>query len=318
MHWNRLPRRAAFLGAPVIAGALLVVASRAISPTGPEGAGATRLALGASLENHLLVPGLAGDDAAGSASTPAASPTPTKTPAPTATPQSIPGGSQLTMQPGTGLIFAPFAIGPGDRDIWWNGIEFVPGTPVEMQSLGVFTSAGDLPAEPPVAGYGGLPVDEPSPGELYALRFPDREHEGYTAYAFIWVSTGYRPHFESHPVTFSYRYFPGEACGGAQAQVTALKKQHPDENVVVTGEGDLTGWWLESEFNAGPGVQRFDFPDGFVLDGSVTIHSAAAQADVPPGDLWWTHLPMWDGGHSDDALLYNCEGVLVSRFDDGE
>jgi hypothetical protein len=221
------------------------------------------------------------------------------------------------MQGGTGLIFSPFKVGSGDRDIWWNGIQFVPGTGVQMQSAGSFATAAALPAEPIVDGP-GLPVVVPSPGELFALEFPDREHPGYTARAFIWVSTAYKKQAGGHPIPFSYKYFPGEACDGASATITALNKQHPNETVVVTGSGDLTGWHLESNYNSGPGVERYDFPGGFQLDGSVTIYSAAAQADVPPGHLWWTHLPMWDGGHSDDALLFNCEGALVSTFDDGQ
>ena len=222
----------------------------------------------------------------------------------------------LTMEGGTGLIFAPFAISGGDRDVWWNGIEFVPGNGVHMQSLGSFNSASNLPAEPPANTDGG-PVFIPAPGELFALAFPDRQQEGYTAHAFIWVSTAYKNQSGGHPIAFSYKYFPGEACGGASATITALNKQHPNETVVVTGEGDLTGWRLESSYNSGPGVERFDFPNGFHLDGSVAIHSAAAVGDVPPGDLWWTHLPMWDGV-DDDALLFNCEGTLVSTFSDGQ
>jgi len=221
------------------------------------------------------------------------------------------------VQAGTGIIFSPFQLGSGDRDVWWNGIEFVPGTGVQMQSLGIFTSASDLPPKPPAA-IDGSPVFVPSAGELFAMAFPDRDHAGYTAHALVWVSTVYKKQAGGHPIPFSYKYFPGEACGGAHATITALNKQHPNETVVVAGSGDLTGWHLESNYNSGPGVERYEFPDGFQLDGSVTIYSAAAQDDVPLGDLWWTHLPMWDGGHSDDALLFNCEGTLVSTFDDGQ
>jgi hypothetical protein len=319
MALSHRPARALLLLAPLLLSAGFVLASRAASPGDPPVAAGSSLALGANFQIHSLVPALAGDDAAGNQLPPTPSPTPTvaKTPTATPTPQIIPGGTSLTMQAGTGIIFSPFEISAGDRDVWWNGIEFVPGTGVEMQSLGAFTSASDLPSEPP-ANVDGLPVFVPSAGELFALQFPDRQQDGYTAHAFIWVSPAYKKQSGGHPIPFSYKYFPGQACGGTTAEVTALNKQHPNETVVVTGRGDMTGWVLESSYNSGPGVERFEFPGGFLLDGTVTIYSAAAVATVPPGDLWWTHLPMWDGGHNDDALLYNCEGTLVSTFDDGQ
>jgi hypothetical protein len=36
-----------------------------------------------------------------------------------------------------------------------------------------------------------------------------------------------------------------------------------------------------------------------------------------PARLWWTDAPQWSNSEDDDALLYDCRGTLVSRFDDG-
>lgn len=99
-------------------------------------------------------------------------------------------------------------------------------------------------------------------------------------------------------------------CEAATAALTALDKRA--ESVNVTGSGSLGGWYLVSE----RGNQRYDFPDDFVLDGTVVIWSGVPQFEDDPSRLWWTVEPMWNNGQSDPAALYSCEGELVSRLDD--
>lgn len=99
-------------------------------------------------------------------------------------------------------------------------------------------------------------------------------------------------------------------CEAATADVTALDKRA--ESVNVTGSGPLGGWYVLSE----RGNQRYDFPDDFVLDGTVVIWSGVPQFEDDPSRLWWTAEPMWNNGEADPAALYSCEGELVSRLDD--
>ncbi len=105
---------------------------------------------------------------------------------------------------------------------------------------------------------------------------------------------------------------PGAACAAATARIVALNKVA--EVVTIEGSGNLTGWYLISE----NGSQRIDFPAGFVLNGQVTIHSNTPQFPDTATSLWWTGGAVWNNSQSDDALLYNCDGQLVQRFDDGD
>lgn len=53
--------------------------------------------------------------------------------------------NRITMEPGTGFIFSSLEVTSGvgsDRDIWWNGIELVPGR--RMCSIGHITSVSDV------------------------------------------------------------------------------------------------------------------------------------------------------------------------------
>ncbi len=102
------------------------------------------------------------------------------------------------------------------------------------------------------------------------------------------------------------------ACNGATATVTALDKL--GEHVYVSGSGLMTGWYLVSE----NGNQRFDFPAGFILNGQVTIVSGRNPFANSATALWWVASTVWNNTDNDDALLYDCTGRLVHRFDDGD
>jgi hypothetical protein len=73
-------------------------------------------------------------------------------------------------------------------------------------------------------------------------------------------------------------------CGGASARITELDKRGPPEVVTITGAGDLTGWYLVSV----RGKQRFDFPEGFVLIGSVRVLSGEEPEPDTTARLSWT------------------------------
>lgn len=100
-------------------------------------------------------------------------------------------------------------------------------------------------------------------------------------------------------------------CGGTSATITALDKL--GERVTVSGTGDMTGWFLISE----GGNQRFDFPSGFMLSGAVQIVSGRDPFAATASSLWWLTSTVWSNTTDDDALLYDCTGKLVQRFDDG-
>ena len=105
--------------------------------------------------------------------------------------------------------------------------------------------------------------------------------------------------------------FASAACNGTSAAITALDKV--GEHVTVSGSGNMTGWYLISE----NGNERFDFPTGFVLNGSVVIVSGRAPFPPTQQSLWWITSTVWNNSANDDALLYDCTGVLAMRFDDG-
>ena len=104
-----------------------------------------------------------------------------------------------------------------------------------------------------------------------------------------------------------------EFCGGTSAEITALDKRGSPEVVRISGSGDLTGWYLISV----RGDQRFDFPAGFVLEGSVHILSGAGAGPSAGSQLFWTGRNVWNNSSDDDAKLYDCADVLVSHYDDG-
>ncbi len=101
------------------------------------------------------------------------------------------------------------------------------------------------------------------------------------------------------------------ACGGSYATITALDKL--GERVTVTGAGRMTGWYLISE----TGNQRFDFPAGYMLSGTIQIVSGRDQFSPTSMSLWWIASTVWNNAANDDALLHDCTGNLVQRFDDG-
>jgi hypothetical protein len=103
-------------------------------------------------------------------------------------------------------------------------------------------------------------------------------------------------------------------CSAATATITGLSKSSNPETVTVSGNGLLTGWYIISE----SGNQRFDFPAGYTLSGSVTIASASAATANPPSVLLWTTQNVWNNSADDDAFLYDCQGVLRSTFEDGD
>lgn len=105
---------------------------------------------------------------------------------------------------------------------------------------------------------------------------------------------------------------PGGSCAAATARVVSLNKAA--EVVVIEGSGNLTGWYLISE----RGNQRFDFPQGFVLNGRVEVWSGVPQFANTATRLWWSDATLWNNSQDDDALLYDCTGRLVQRFDDGD
>ena len=104
-----------------------------------------------------------------------------------------------------------------------------------------------------------------------------------------------------------------EYCGGATAEITSLDKAGKPEVITVTGSGNLTRWFLISV----TGMQRFDFPDGFILDGDVRVLSGDDTAPDTVSQLFWTTRNVWNNSLDDDAQLYDCAGVLVHSFDDG-
>ena len=108
------------------------------------------------------------------------------------------------------------------------------------------------------------------------------------------------------------------ACGTGNCagpiRITGLDKVA--EVVTITGSGSMTGWRLVSE--RGAATQRFDFPSGFVLSGSVQVVSATPAFTNTANRLWWTAVNVWNNSDDDDALLYDASGQLVCEFDDGE
>jgi hypothetical protein len=104
---------------------------------------------------------------------------------------------------------------------------------------------------------------------------------------------------------------PATCVTGLAVSVTALDKA--GEIVTVSGSGELSGWYLVSE----AGGQRYTFPTGFRLEGSVQVRSGVAYFDDTATMLWWRSSSVWNNSSDDDAFLYDCAGTLVTQFDDG-
>lgn len=101
------------------------------------------------------------------------------------------------------------------------------------------------------------------------------------------------------------------ACTASTATITEVDKFV--EEVTISGSGNLTGWYLIST----KGNQRFDFPSGFQLDGSVKVVSGTPPFANSSSRLWWSTATQWNNNENDDAVLFNCVGQQVSYFDDG-
>lgn len=106
---------------------------------------------------------------------------------------------------------------------------------------------------------------------------------------------------------------PDPTCSGGQAEITGLSKTTNPETVTITGSGNLSGWYLISE----NGNQRFDFPEGFVLNGSLEVRSGSAATGDGTTSLLWTTGNIWNNTEDDDAFLWNCDDFFRSSFEDG-
>lgn len=109
---------------------------------------------------------------------------------------------------------------------------------------------------------------------------------------------------------------PGPAACGGTASIETVAKAGNPESVTITGTGEIGSWYLVSETGQD---QRFTFPAGFVLTGSIDLISGydGDPAQLPPGTIFWTSGNMWLNGQDDDAFLYDCSGTLRSTWDDG-
>jgi hypothetical protein len=75
---------------------------------------------------------------------------------------------RMTMQPGSGFLFGEARATSGmgaDRDIWWNRVEFVPGS--RMYSLGTISNVRDVVQI--ATGHFEFRAFEPHLGEGYAV-----------------------------------------------------------------------------------------------------------------------------------------------------
>jgi micrococcal nuclease len=71
---------------------------------------------------------------------------------------------------------------------------------------------------------------------------------------------------------------------------------------------DIGGWFLRDESTR----WRFEFPDGFVLDGDVTVHTGCGTNDSD--DLYWCATdPLWTN-LGDTAMLLDAHGNIVARI----
>ncbi len=103
---------------------------------------------------------------------------------------------------------------------------------------------------------------------------------------------------------------PDTTCTGAVAEITALDKSSNPEKVTITGSGNLSGWYMFSE----NGNERFIFPEGFVLNGSVDVQSGPAATGNGTTTLLWTTENIWHNTEDDDAYLWNCGDFFKGKF----
>jgi len=109
---------------------------------------------------------------------------------------------------------------------------------------------------------------------------------------------------------------PG-ACGTSSEAVSILEinanPPGPDEDVLneetvtlrASSTVDLSGWVLRD----GSSSHRFHFPDGYTLEGEVTVHTGCGTNTE--SDLFWcADGPVW-GNRGDTALIYDESGALV-------
>ncbi|OAI43511.1 hypothetical protein AYO38_02590 [bacterium SCGC AG-212-C10] len=106
----------------------------------------------------------------------------------------------------------------------------------------------------------------------------------------------------------------GAFCSSTNATITGLNKTGNPEVVTIAGNGSMTGWYVISE----SGNQRFNFPAGYQLNGSVQLQSGPNAISSPPGILLWTTGNIWNNTTDDDAFLYDCNDTLRSTFEDGK
>jgi endonuclease YncB( thermonuclease family) len=83
-----------------------------------------------------------------------------------------------------------------------------------------------------------------------------------------------------------------------------------EEVVVLTSEDgpvNMSGWILRDESTR----WRFEFPDGFVLSGEVTVHTGCGNDDAD--DLYWcANDPLWSN-FGDTAIVLDDSGNVVAR-----
>ena len=100
---------------------------------------------------------------------------------------------------------------------------------------------------------------------------------------------------------------PGASCGGTSARISDFNLSA--ETVTVSGNGSMSGWRIDSR----TGSQRFNFPSGFNLSGSVRIQSGPGSCSPSSTLLCWTTANIWNN-NGDAASLYDCQGNLVNTI----
>jgi endonuclease YncB( thermonuclease family) len=113
-----------------------------------------------------------------------------------------------------------------------------------------------------------------------------------------------------------------EACGPPTAAIVGIAEVEWDppgrdednlnaEFVRLETEGepvDIGGWVLRDESTR----WRFEFPDGFILDGDVTVHTGCGADDSD--DLYWCAAdPLWNN-FGDTAIVLDDSGNAVARL----
>ncbi len=87
-----------------------------------------------------------------------------------------------------------------------------------------------------------------------------------------------------------------------------LKENWNSEWVLIEGNGEVRGWTLSDE-----GGHVFIFPAGFVLSGSVRVHSG--DGENTQADLYWNggRRPIWNND-GDKATLKDGKGDVVDEY----